>query len=63
MPRSNPSKPRRPGGIAGGFLLAVSLIAGVVIGTLNAQPSIGFLAGLGVGLLLLLIVWALDHRG
>jgi hypothetical protein len=50
------------GRMAGGSLLAFSLIAGVVIGTLNRQPSIGFLIGLGVGLALMLLVWLLDRR-
>jgi hypothetical protein len=48
--------------MAGGSLLALSMVAGVVIGTLNAQPSIGFLVGLGVGALLLLLVFLLDRR-
>ncbi|HEY0625408.1 MAG TPA: hypothetical protein VGD10_01615 [Allosphingosinicella sp.] len=47
---------------SGGFLLAVAIIGGVVIGGLMGQPSIGFLAGVGVGLLALLAVWLLDRR-
>jgi len=47
---------------AGGFLLAISIIAGVVGGAMLGQPSIGFLVGTGVGLLLLLAVWLLDRR-
>lgn len=53
---------RRSRGMAGGFFLAFSLIAGVVIGTLYGQPSIGFLAGLGAGLLLVLLVFLVDRR-
>ena len=49
--------------MAGGSLLAVSMVAGVVVGTLYGQPSIGFLGGLGVGLLLLILVWLLTRRG
>jgi hypothetical protein len=47
--------------MAGGFLLAVSLIAGSIIGAGQGQASIGFVAGLGVGLVLLLAVWLIDR--
>lgn len=58
-----PDDPRsRRTGMAGGSLLAFSLIAGVVIGTIYREPSIGFLVGLGIGIALLLLVWALDRR-
>jgi hypothetical protein len=52
----------RPSPLAGGFLLAFSVIAGAVIGTLYRQPSIGVLAGLGVGLALLGLVWLIDRK-
>ena len=47
---------------AGGALLAASILFGVVGGSLAKQPSIGFLAGLAVGLVLLGAVWWLDRR-
>jgi hypothetical protein len=47
---------------AGGCLLALSLVAGAVGGAYAHQPSIGFLAGLGLGLVLLLLVWLLDQK-
>lgn len=47
---------------AGGFLLALAIIAGVLIGGLLGQPSIGFLVGVGVGVLLVALVWLLDRR-
>ncbi|AQR73723.1 hypothetical protein [Sphingomonas sp. LM7] len=47
--------------MAGGFLLAVSLIAGTVIGAGQGQASIGLVSGLGVGLVLLVIVWLIDR--
>ena len=56
------SPPRRSRGMAGGSLLAFSLIGGVVVGTIYGQPTIGFLAGLGIGLLLVALVWMLDRR-
>lgn len=46
---------------AGGFLLALSILLGVVGGSLSGQPSIGFLAGLGFGLLLVAAVWIRDR--
>ena len=47
---------------AGGFILAASIIAGVVGGIVIGQPSIGFLVGAAAGVLLALLVWALDRR-
>jgi hypothetical protein len=47
---------------AGGFLLAISILIGPVVGSLFGQPSIGFLAGVGIGLLLLTAVWLADRR-
>ena len=47
---------------AGGFLLALSILIGPVLGSMFGEPSIGFLAGLGIGLLALLAVWLLDRR-
>lgn len=47
---------------AGGFLLAVAIFAGVMIGGLLGQPSIGFLVGTGAGLVALLLVWLRDRR-
>ena len=55
-------EPRRRFTRAGGCLLALALIAGVAGGAYAGQPSIGFLAGLGAGLVLLLAVWLLDRR-
>ena len=52
--------PRHP--IAGGALLAAAILIGVVAGTLTRQASIGFLAGLVIGLALLGAVWLIDRR-
>ena len=54
--------PAKRSPMAGGFLLALSIIAGVIIGGLLGQPSIGFLVGLGVGVLLVGLVWLIDRR-
>ena len=47
---------------AGGFILAVSIIAGTVVGVVVGQPSIGFLAGAGAGTLLALLFWLAERR-
>ena len=47
---------------AGGFILAASIIAGTVAGVIVGQPSIGFLAGTGTGLLLLVLFWLGERR-
>lgn len=61
MDRKPAPKPGSSTPIAGGALLAVSLIVGAVIGVRNDQPSLGFIGGLGVGLALLLIVALIDR--
>ena len=49
---------------AGGCLMALAIVAGVYVGLRFSQPSIGFLAGFGAGLVLLLVVWLIErmHR-
>ena len=54
--------PRRGTGFAGGSLLALGIIGGAAIGVANGQPSIGVLAGLGVGILLFLLVGLTTRR-
>ena len=46
---------------AGGALLAGAILLGVIGGTLLRQPSLGFLAGLGVGLVLIVAIWLADR--
>ena len=48
--------------LAGGFLLCLSLLAGALIGVFLGQPSIGFLVGAGIGLVLVLLTWLWDRR-
>ena len=45
---------------AGGFLLALSILIGPIVGAMMGEPSIGFLAGVVIGLLLALAVWLSD---
>lgn len=56
-----PSAQPRKAPIAGGALLALSLIVGTVIGVLKGQPSVGFISGMGVGLALLIAVALVDR--
>jgi hypothetical protein len=51
----------RPGPQAGGFILAVAVMAGTIIGGLMGQPSIGLLAGLGIGAIAALAIWLRDR--
>jgi hypothetical protein len=45
-----------------GCLLAFSLLAGTFVGLTLGQPSIGFLAGSALGLILVIAVFLLDRR-
>jgi hypothetical protein len=47
---------------AAGFILAVSILAGAVAGSIVGQPSIGFLAGLGAGAAIALLFWLIERR-
>lgn len=60
MDRKPPSAPAKAP-IAGGALLALSLVVGSVIGVMRGQPSIGFVGGLGVGLLAIVAVALIDR--
>lgn len=51
----------RPGPQAGGFIIAVAIMAGTIIGGLKNQPSIGLLAGLGLGVLIAVAIWLRDR--
>ena len=47
---------------AAGSMLAISIIAGAVAGVIVGQPSIGFLVGLGAGVLLAILYWLTERR-
>ena len=47
---------------SGGCLLAFSVLAGAFVGLIFGQPSIGFLAGSAIGLVLVLAVFVMDRR-
>ena len=54
-------EPNKRNSLAGGCLIAICVIAGVLWGAYVRQPSIGFLAGLGVGLALSILIWLFDR--
>ncbi|WP_197420657.1 hypothetical protein [Sphingomonas sp. CCH5-D11] len=56
------SDPDQRSNSAGGFLLAVSLMVGTIVGLLLGQPSVGFLAGLAIGSIAAVSLW-LKGRG
>lgn len=47
---------------AGGFPIAIGAIGGTVAGLAAGQPTIGFLAGLGIGCAVAVAIW-LKGRG
>ncbi|WP_326523171.1 hypothetical protein [Sphingomonas sp.] len=60
MPAPAPLPPkRRPIGPGGPFVLA--LFAGVIIGLIYGQPTIGFLGGLATGIAVALLIWLRDR--
>lgn len=55
-------RPRSNTPAAGGFLLAIAVLVGTVAGALRGEPSLGFVAGAGIGAVLAATVWLLDRR-
>ena len=47
---------------AGGAILAFSIFGGTIIGWIAREPSIGVVAGIALGLILLLLIWLWDRR-
>ena len=48
--------------MAGGFLIALCVLAGAVTGALKGEPSLGFVIGTGIGVALAAAVWLIDRR-
>jgi len=60
---ASPGSPvSRPPQRGGGIFIAFGLVAGAVGGMLAGQPSVGLLAGLGVGLLAAILLAVRDRR-
>lgn len=55
------NRPKRPS-MAGGFLLAVSIMAGTIIGGLLGQPSLGLLMGTAIGIAIGAAIWLVDRK-
>ncbi|MET0241341.1 MAG: hypothetical protein ABW184_15720 [Sphingobium sp.] len=53
-------KPNHP--VGAGAPIAFLIIAGVVIGGLLGQPSIGLLTGVGLGAVVALLMWRMGSR-
>ncbi|HEX8512268.1 MAG TPA: hypothetical protein VF688_04105 [Allosphingosinicella sp.] len=47
---------------AAGFILAISILAGAVGGSIVGEPSIGFLAGLVAGVAIAILFWLVERR-
>jgi hypothetical protein len=45
-----------------GALAAFSILAGAAVGVAMHQPSIGVLAGIAIGVIILAIFWLKDRR-
>lgn len=56
------SRPDQRSRSAGGFIIAASLMVGTIVGLVVGEPSIGFLAGLGIGAITAVVLW-LKARG
>jgi hypothetical protein len=50
------------GSEAAGSILAISIITGVVGGTVAGQTSIGFLVGTATGILLAILFWLWERQ-
>ena len=57
MTASNPPPTR-----AGGFIIAAGIMIGAIGGGLLGQPTIGLLAGGGLGVAISLAMWLIDRR-
>ena len=49
-------------GMAGGSILAFSIIGGLIVGVMYGQPSLGILGGAATGALLALLFWLVERR-
>jgi uncharacterized membrane protein len=47
--------------IAGGFIIAIGVLAGALIGAFKGQPTIGFLIGFGIGAAVAGAIWLIGR--
>lgn len=57
---ADPAPHKRP--FAGGFLIVLGIMVGVVAGLIAKQPTIGFLVGGGIGAALALALYLRDQN-
>ncbi len=57
MPQTTPSEPR-----AGGAFIALTVVAGAVIGVAFRQPSAGVVGGAAIGIAIAVCLWLADRR-
>lgn len=50
------------GPVAGGAILALTIMGGAAIGVAMGQPSIGLIGGIVVGAAIALVIWRRDRR-
>ena len=53
---------QRRSAAAGGIFLFLGLILGTLVGLGRGEPILGMLYGFAAGILLTLLVWAIDRR-
>lgn len=46
---------------AGGVLIAAGAILGTLVGVFASQPTLGFLTGTGIGVVVALMIWWKDR--
>ena len=56
------TEPKKPAPRAAGGLVALSILAGAVIGIAFQQSTIGLLAGSAVGALIAIAFWLVDRK-
>ena len=61
-PWQEPAMAERPAPAAGGCLIALGIVIGIVVGYLGHEPSLGVVIGAGIGAALAVLVWLVDRR-
>lgn len=59
--RGMASKPPRKTPLAGGFVIAFGALGGAIYGLFHHQPTIGLLAGLGIGVAISVVLWLVSR--
>ena len=58
---TSPPLPPSRSTIGGGAPIALAVMIGTIIGLIERQPTIGFLIGLAVGIVIAVLIWRLDR--